>query len=284
MSFQEKLVSRLKCLLENVDPETTSERQLRRALEDELGAEVKNYKGVIKQVVLEYIEKLGEDEDKSEPPGQESPVGKTHLGNSQSPVKELDGQKAETEAPKGPLYVLSPEMAEFVGVPKLQRTQCLKRVWEHIKANGLQDGRAILPDGQLERLFEFPLDAGLLMKQIGRHMVEKVEGAPGAAAGSRKKKRKPEAGDGGDGKKRAAGGYQKPLGLSPELAEFAGTESMSRPEAVKMVWAYIKENELQDPSNKRNVLCDDRLRGLFGVDKFQGFSMMKFLNRHFVPD
>ena len=36
----------------------------------------------------------------------------------------------------------------------------------------------------------------------------------------------------------------KPMKLSPELAEFMGEESMSRPSVVKKVWAMIKERNL----------------------------------------
>ena len=58
---------------------------------------------------------------------------------------------------------------------------------------------------------------------------------------------------------------------------------MPRAQVVKSLWAYIKDNELQDPKNKRNILCDDKLRELLGVEKFLGFGMMKYLNKHFLP-
>lgn len=83
----------------------------------------------------------------------------------------------EDKIPSGPLYILSPEMAKFVGVPKLQRTQCLKRVWEYVKAKGLQDGRDIRVDATLATLFESPLNGPQIMKQLSRHMVEKIEGS-----------------------------------------------------------------------------------------------------------
>ena len=84
---------------------------------------------------------------------------------------------AEEKVPSGPLYILSPEMAKFVGVPKLQRTQCLKKVWEYVKANALQDGRDIRLDATLATMFESPLNGPQIMKQLSRHMVEKIEGS-----------------------------------------------------------------------------------------------------------
>jgi chromatin remodeling complex protein RSC6 len=68
-------------------------------------------------------------------------------------------------------------MTRFVGTDRLQRTQVLKKVWEYIKANQLQEGRSITHDDTLAELFDYPLDAGQLMKQMGKHMVEKIEGS-----------------------------------------------------------------------------------------------------------
>ena len=39
---------------------------------------------------------------------------------------------------------------------------------------------------------------------------------------------------------------------------------MSRPEVVKKIWDYVKANGLQDPNDKRYILCDDSLRPVFG--------------------
>jgi chromatin remodeling complex protein RSC6 len=52
----------------------------------------------------------------------------------------------------------------------------------------------------------------------------------------------------------------KPMELSPELESVVGKGPMSRGEVVKKMWDYIKAHNLQNPSNKRNVLSDDKLR------------------------
>lgn len=46
---------------------------------------------------------------------------------------------------------------------------------------------------------------------------------------------------------------------------------------------HIRENNLQDPSNRRNILCDDILRNLFGVDSIDMFQMNKALAKHIWP-
>src|SRR5687767_9678972 len=55
---------------------------------------------------------------------------------------------------------------------------------------------------------------------------------------------------------------------------------MSRLEVVKRLWAYIKENELQDPSDKRFIVCDERLMTIFKQDRIHSFTMNKFLTDH----
>lgn len=94
----------------------------------------------------------------------------------------------------------------------------------------------------------------------------------------KKRKRKDE---GEDGKKTGGGGgFNAQLSLSPELAQVVGAETMARPQVVKALWAYIREHNLQDPNNKKSIILDDTLRGVFQRDSFTMFSMNKFVKRH----
>lgn len=47
---------------------------------------------------------------------------------------------------------------------------------------------------------------------------------------------------------------------------------------VKQLWVYIKGNELQNPSNKKEILCDPLLKAIFGVEKIDMFKMNKVLS------
>merc|ERR1712080_3200 len=79
---------------------------------------------------------------------------------------------------------------------------------------------------------------------------------------------------------RKAGGYTAPVKLSEELSDIVGGDEMPRHEVVKRMWAYIKENKLQDPKNKQFIKCDDKLSKVIPSKKFRGFGMAKYLKDH----
>lgn len=79
-------------------------------------------------------------------------------------------------------------------------------------------------------------------------------------------------------------GFLAPLQLSDALVKFFGTGEveLSRADTVKKMWEYIKQNNLQDPSDKRRIICDEKLKELFDVDSFTGFTVSKLLAAHFI--
>ena len=60
---------------------------------------------------------------------------------------------------------------------------------------------------------------------------------------------------------------KKPVQISDTLAEVIGKGPMPRTEVTKKVWAYIKSHKRQDPSNKRNIIPDEKLAKVFGSPK-----------------
>jgi len=85
-------------------------------------------------------------------------------------------------------------------------------------------------------------------------------------------------------KKKKGNAFTKPIKLSEELADIVGGDEMPRHEVVKRMWAYIKENELQDPKNKQIIICDEKLSKVIPTKKFKGFGMTKFLKEHMNVD
>ncbi len=73
---------------------------------------------------------------------------------------------------------------------------------------------------------------------------------------------------------------QKPLQPSKALAAVVGAEPLPRGEVVSKVWAYIKQHQLQNPENRREILADAKLEAVFGAKKVTMFAMNKHLARH----
>jgi chromatin remodeling complex protein RSC6 len=74
--------------------------------------------------------------------------------------------------------------------------------------------------------------------------------------------------------------FMKELTPSPQLAAVVGTKPLARTEAVKKVWEHIKKHNLQNPQNKRNILCDDALKTVMGKPEVTMFEMAGLLGKH----
>ncbi|KAL5548517.1 hypothetical protein UlMin_003748 [Ulmus minor] len=84
-------------------------------------------------------------------------------------------------------------------------------------------------------------------------------------------------------RKGGPGGLTKLCGVSPELQAIVGQPTLPRTEIVKQLWVYIRRNNLQDPSNKRKIICNDELRLVFETDCTDMFKMNKLLSKHIIP-
>ena len=87
--------------------------------------------------------------------------------------------------------------------------------------------------------------------------------------------------------KRAPSGFAKPALISSQLCTFLGKSEgteMARTEVTKFLTKYIKENNLQDPSNKRRILPDKKLGKLLNAGKGEEvtyFNLQKYMKVHF---
>ena len=69
-----------------------------------------------------------------------------------------------------------------------------------------------------------------------------------------------------------------PLPLPP-----TGSERASRPQVVKLLWVYIKANNLQNPSDKRKIILDEKLKAIF-PRPVNAFSLNTYLSAHIMDD
>lgn len=80
---------------------------------------------------------------------------------------------------------------------------------------------------------------------------------------------------------RSNAAFMKPMTVSSELSAVVGAGPMPRSEVVKKLWAYIRQHNLQDGQNKRNINADDKLKRVFGGKPVVNmFEMTKLVSKH----
>lgn len=68
--------------------------------------------------------------------------------------------------------------------------------------------------------------------------------------------------------------------VSADLAAIVGKDEASFFECFRILKAYVKENNLQDPENKQYFTPDKKMAKIFGSDSISVFSMTKVVNEH----
>ena len=93
---------------------------------------------------------------------------------------------------------------------------------------------------------------------------------------------------GGEASKRSPSGFAKPTLLSDDLCNFLGVDkgsSMARTMVTKHINEYIKTNNLQDSSDKRQILPDTKLKAILSLqdgDKLTYFNLQTYIKQHFM--
>ena len=86
---------------------------------------------------------------------------------------------------------------------------------------------------------------------------------------------------------RPPSGFAKPTNLSEELCKFMNIEIGSmkpRTQVTKFFCDYFKDNDLQDPSYKRNILPNKALKDILKLkdgDEVSYFNLQKYLKIHY---
>jgi chromatin remodeling complex protein RSC6 len=83
-----------------------------------------------------------------------------------------------------------------------------------------------------------------------------------------------------DAKPAKSSAFMRALTPSPALAAVIGNEPLPRTEVTKRMWDYIKSKNLQNPANKRNILCDEKLKAVTGKDEVTMFELTGLVSRH----
>ena len=89
---------------------------------------------------------------------------------------------------------------------------------------------------------------------------------------------------------RKPSGFATPSKVTKELCEFMkkqeGSE-IARTEVTKSLIEYIKENKLQNQSNNKIIIPDEKLKFLLGIEDGQEltyFNIQKYMTKHFIKN
>lgn len=96
----------------------------------------------------------------------------------------------------------------------------------------------------------------------------------------RKKQKAAANDDDPDAKPRKPNGLAKPMQLSEALVAVVGETQLPRSEVLKKLWGYIRENNLKDPDNAMQVICDDKLKAVFHGNTVGNMAILKHLSAH----
>ena len=92
--------------------------------------------------------------------------------------------------------------------------------------------------------------------------------------------------------KNTSSGFMKPVAISGEMSKFTGwgaEELKSRVDVTKYICGYIRDNNLQNPDDRRQIVPDKKLQALLKLDKkslkeepLTYYSLQKKIQPHFV--
>lgn len=81
-------------------------------------------------------------------------------------------------------------------------------------------------------------------------------------------------------KRKPNAAFMRALTPSTMLSAVVGATPIPRTEVVKKLWQYIKNHNLQDSKNRRNINADDKLKPIFGKNTVSMFEMTKLVSKH----
>ncbi|KAF2854639.1 SWIB-domain-containing protein [Plenodomus tracheiphilus IPT5] len=253
------------------DINTISAKRIRKALQERVGSDLSEQKEQITALILQRFDKFNAEQNASSEPSEPSePIPSVESGTKASNGHTSDGST----------HKRSPEddsaLSELDDMPRPKKKAKKSRVVAE------DNDAALAARLQAEENARLRSTRGGNTKR--RAAPKKVEKKTKKKSATRVKDEDDSDvnSDSGAEKKSPSrkGGFHKPMALSPALSELLGETQLSRPQTVKKIWEYVKERELQDPADKRQIRCDDAMRAVFKQDRVHMFTMNKILNQN----
>ncbi|KAJ5676053.1 hypothetical protein N7462_008950 [Penicillium macrosclerotiorum] len=257
-------------ILAKSDLNTISEKRIRKGLQDVIGYDLTPQKAAVKELIMERFD-----------------IFASNSGAGDSP-EETPTSNGQTQADSVPAVPSPPPSSSPV-----KRQADSEEASEPADASPPPKKRKPDADVDADAAFAAKLQAEENMRARTTRGASTRRAAPKKktkAKTSKKVKAEDDSDiESGSTKKREvnrSGAFFKELVLSEPLsALMGGVQKLSRPQTVKRVWQYIHENELQDPSNRRQIVCDDAMRAIFKQDRIDMFAMTRALSQNmYNPD
>nr|OQO20313.1 hypothetical protein B0A51_14193 [Rachicladosporium sp. CCFEE 5018] len=250
-------------ILATADLMTVSAKRIRKALQEKVGVDLTPHKDAITKLIMERFDKVHTNAASPEP-AEPAPTTNGHTHGGDTPPRKK--RKADTDD--------DDDLSSVIDTPPKKKPK--KKI---SKAEAETDAEY----------------AARLQAELNAVNSRSTRGGGAKRKAAVKKEKKPKkksvaklgADDDSELESGTAkperpktGAFHKPLTLSEPLAELLGESSLSRPQTVKRIWAYVKERDLQDPSDKRQIRCDEKMHNVFKQDKVHMFTMNKLLRDH----
>ncbi|KAH8431947.1 SWIB/MDM2 domain protein [Aspergillus melleus] len=258
-------------ILGQSDLNTISEKRIRKGLQEVVGYDLTPQKAAIKQLIMERFDLFAEQGGIGASPETSAPATNGH------------GKDHDSVTPVEPSSPAQSSLSQKRHADSEERSDQSSKS-PPAKKKKKQDN-----DVDADALFAAKLQAEENMRARPTRGSNTRRAAPVKKKTKTKTSKKVKAEDDSDlesgsdtGKKvNRSGGFHKPLTLSPALsALLGGEETLSRPQTVKKLWQYIHEHDLQDPSDRRQIRCDDPMRAVFKQDRIHMFTMTKILSQN----
>ncbi|KAI4112427.1 MAG: hypothetical protein LQ345_006422 [Seirophora villosa] len=256
-----KYVKIIDAILASSDLNTISEKRIRKGLQQAVNYDITPQKDVIKPLIMARFDQFMAGQ--SAPPETNGHVEEVKHESSGSPeVTRSHNSPAPKQTHKSESLDAdeSSEVAD-VAAPKKKR-----------KRSPMDDDAAFA--------------AKLQAEENGRARSTRGGGPKKAAPAKKKKKTKKrtadrvDAADDSDLDSEPAE-KKKPLALSVPLSALLDGEVQT----VKRIWQYVRQHNLQEPSDKRWIRCDDAMRAVFKAERVNMFTMNKLLAQNlYNPD
>ncbi|KAH6612502.1 hypothetical protein C7974DRAFT_405722 [Boeremia exigua] len=249
-------------ILRASDLNTISAKRIRKGLQERINTDTTDQKDAITALIMQRFDKFNSEVNGTT--GPEEPLPSVENGAASTSATPEHKRSPDSESALSELEDAAPPKKKAKKAKPAEDDDAAFARKLQAEENA-RSGRATRGGNSRKKA---PLPKKKAKKKSANRV--KDEDDSDIASGSDKEKKSPS----------RKGGFHKPMALSPPLAALLNETTLSRPQTVKKIWEYVKARDLQDPSDKRQIRCDDAMRAVFKSDRVHMFTMNKILNQN----